>query len=69
MPTASRGLCKRRYGKYDELAERRLRDAGAEPAFKGYHGYPATICASVRDKNFLPFRAAQSERLGPDPGG
>ena len=22
-----------------------------------------------RDKNFLPFRAAQSERLGPDPGG
>ncbi len=26
-----------------------LRDAGATPAFKGYHGYPATICASVND--------------------
>jgi DNA polymerase-3 subunit epsilon len=24
---------------------------------------------TLRDKNFLPFRAAQSERLGPDPGG
>jgi methionyl aminopeptidase len=34
----------------DELAERRLADAGAEPAFKGYHGYPATICASVNQQ-------------------
>lgn len=34
----------------DELAERRLREAGAAPAFKGYHGYPATICASVNDQ-------------------
>ena len=34
----------------DELAELRLREAGAEPAFKGYHGYPATICASVNDE-------------------
>ncbi len=34
----------------DALAERRLREAGAEPAFKGYHGYPATICASVNDQ-------------------
>ena len=24
----------------DALAERRVREAGAEPAFKGYHGYP-----------------------------
>ena len=29
----------------DELAELRLREAGAEPAFKGYHGYPATTCS------------------------
>ena len=29
----------------DELAEERIRTAGAVPAFKGYHGYPATICA------------------------
>jgi methionyl aminopeptidase len=34
----------------DALAERWLRDAGAEPAFKGYHGYPATICASVNEQ-------------------
>jgi methionyl aminopeptidase len=34
----------------DELAERRLREAGAVPAFKGYHGYPSTICASVNEQ-------------------
>ena len=34
----------------DGMAERRIRQAGAEPAFKGYHGYPATICASVNDE-------------------
>ena len=34
----------------DELAETRVREAGAEPAFKGYHGYPATICASLNDQ-------------------
>jgi methionyl aminopeptidase len=34
----------------DEAAERRIRAAGAIPAFKGYHGYPATICASVNEE-------------------
>jgi len=34
----------------DELAEKRLIEAGAEPAFKGYHGYPATICSSVNEE-------------------
>ena len=34
----------------DALAEQRLVEAGAEPAFKGYHGYPATICASVNEQ-------------------
>jgi methionyl aminopeptidase len=34
----------------DELAEKRIRRAGATPAFKGYHGYPATICASVNEE-------------------
>ena len=34
----------------DEIAERRIRQAGATPAFKGYHGYPATICASINDE-------------------
>ncbi|HWP99165.1 MAG TPA: type I methionyl aminopeptidase [Vicinamibacterales bacterium] len=34
----------------DAYAERRVRDAGAVPAFKGYRGYPATLCASVNDE-------------------
>lgn len=34
----------------DRVAEMRVREAGAEPAFKGYHGYPATICASVNEQ-------------------
>ena len=34
----------------DELAERRIAKAGATSAFKGYHGYPATICASINDE-------------------
>ena len=34
----------------DELAEKRIRQRGGEPAFKGYHGYPSTICASVNDQ-------------------
>jgi methionyl aminopeptidase len=34
----------------DRVAEERVRGAGAVPAFKGYHGYPATICASVNEQ-------------------
>src|SRR5712692_1040288 len=34
----------------DALAEKRIARAGATPAFKGYHGYPATICASINDE-------------------
>src|SRR5688572_18953874 len=34
----------------DATAERLVRAAGAEPAFKGYHGYPATVCASVNEQ-------------------
>lgn len=30
----------------DAEAERLVREAGAQPAFKGYRGFPATICAS-----------------------
>ena len=33
----------------DAIAEREIRAAGAIPSFLGYHGYPATICASVND--------------------
>jgi methionyl aminopeptidase len=34
----------------DAAAERQVRAAGAEPAFKGYRGYPATLCASVNQQ-------------------
>ena len=34
----------------DAMAERRIAEAGATPAFKGYHGYPATICASINEE-------------------
>jgi methionyl aminopeptidase len=34
----------------DALAEAGIRGAGATPSFKGYHGYPATICTSVNEE-------------------
>ncbi|GAA3841567.1 type I methionyl aminopeptidase [Saccharothrix violaceirubra] len=34
----------------DELAETTIREAGAIPSFKGYHGFPASICASVNEQ-------------------
>jgi methionyl aminopeptidase len=34
----------------DGLAERTIRDGGGVPSFKGYHGFPASICASVNDR-------------------
>ena len=35
--------------KLDAVAETHVREAGAVPAFKGYQGYPATLCASIND--------------------
>jgi methionyl aminopeptidase len=37
-------------GELDAMAEARIVAAGATPAFKGYHGYPATLCVSVNDE-------------------
>ena len=34
----------------DEAAEKLVRAGGAEPAFKGYRGYPSTLCASVNEQ-------------------
>ena len=34
----------------DGVAEAVIREAGGIPSFKGYHGYPATICASVNEQ-------------------
>lgn len=34
----------------DEIAESVIRDGGGIPSFLGYHGFPASICASVNDR-------------------
>ena len=34
----------------DQEVETVIRKAGARPAFKGYRGYPATLCASVNEQ-------------------
>jgi methionyl aminopeptidase len=34
----------------DAAAEKMIRDGGALPTFKGYHGYPFSICASVNEQ-------------------
>lgn len=33
----------------DKMAEEYIRDNGGTPAFKGYHGYPATLCISINE--------------------
>lgn len=33
----------------DEVASQTIRDLGATPTFKGYEGFPGSICASVND--------------------
>lgn len=37
-------------GELDAIAEAIIIENGAIPSFKGYHGYPASICASVNDQ-------------------
>ncbi|MFN8260965.1 MAG: type I methionyl aminopeptidase [Chitinophagales bacterium] len=34
----------------DEIAEQFIRDNGAKPSFKGYGGFPATLCISVNEQ-------------------
>lgn len=37
-------------GELDTVADQVIRDAGAVPSFKGYHGFPGSICASLNAK-------------------
>ena len=37
-------------GDIDAYAEKRIREMGATPSFKGYHGFPASICASINNE-------------------
>lgn len=34
----------------DQIAEEYIKSCGATPAFKGYHGFPGNICASVNEE-------------------
>jgi methionyl aminopeptidase len=34
----------------DHLAERLIKAAGAQPAFQGYRGYPASLCVSINEE-------------------
>ena len=34
----------------DRIAEQVIRDAGGRPAFKGYRGFPASICPSINEE-------------------
>ena len=42
----------------DHAAEQMIRDAGALPTFKGYHGFPYSICASVNEQVVHGFPSA-----------
>ncbi len=48
----------------DALAEDSIRRSGATPAFKGYHGFPASICASVDDQVVHGFPGPRRLREG-----
>jgi len=34
----------------ERVAERKIRDLGAKPAFKGYYDYPCVLCASINNE-------------------
>ncbi|NKB67064.1 MAG: type I methionyl aminopeptidase [Candidatus Latescibacteria bacterium] len=48
----------------DRMAEELIRDEGAVPAFKGYHGFPASICASVNTEIVHGFPRSQPLQEG-----
>jgi methionyl aminopeptidase len=56
----------------DRLAETFIRDHGGRPAFKGYRGFPATICPSVNDEVVHaipgPRRLEDGDMIGVDVG-
>jgi methionyl aminopeptidase len=48
----------------DRAAEKMIRDAGALPTFKGYHGFPYSICASVNEQVVHGFPSAYELKEG-----
>lgn len=43
----------------DMAAERMIRDGGGAPTFKGYNGFPFSICASVNEEVVHGFPSGQ----------
>lgn len=48
----------------DLYAEKRTRELGAVPAFKGYRGYPASVCVSVNEEIIHGIPSARELREG-----
>jgi len=48
----------------DEWAEKRAREMGAIPAFKGYRGYPASLCTSINEEIVHGIPSSRSLREG-----
>lgn len=48
----------------DRAAEKMIRDAGALPTFKGYHGFPFSICASVNEQVVHGFPSSYQLKKG-----
>jgi methionyl aminopeptidase len=43
----------------DQVAEEKVRRAGGVPSFKGYHGFPATLCTSLNEQVIHGIPSAQ----------
>src|SRR5437016_14594490 len=48
----------------DAAAEKMIRDAGALPTFKGYNGFPFSICASVKEQVVHSFPSSYEFQVG-----
>jgi methionyl aminopeptidase len=48
----------------DAIAEKELVRLGAESSFKGYHGYPATVCVSINDEIVHGIPGERALRVG-----
>src|SRR5207245_11397384 len=59
-------------GELDEAAEKFIRSHGAEPAFKGYRGFPGSICTSPNSMVVHgipgPYRLSRGDLLSVDVG-
>src|SRR6266849_5489526 len=48
----------------NDVADKMIRDAGAYPTFKGYNGFPFSICASVNEQVVHGFPSAYELKEG-----